>query len=452
MRDTFKLRCFTILCLTSFRTIAISLDSLTATQSLTNDQTLVSPGQVFELGFFDPGNSRWYLGIWYKNIPDKTVVWVANKDSPLSNSSGTFKIGDHGNIVVVDQAGSISWSSNQTQAVNPVVQLLDSGNLVVRETNENDPEKFLWQSFDYPTDTLLADMKLGWDLDTGFDRYITSWKSTEDPSTGDYSFKLDFRGFAEIFLWNKQTPIYRSGPWNGIRFSGVPEMEPLNGLNFNFVMDQHEVSYSFSIANASLISRLIVNATGNLQRFIWIESSQVWNLYWYAPKDQCDSYRECGPYGICDTDLSPVCTCMKGFAPKNLQAWNLRDGSDGCVRNTSLGCESDKFLQLKNMKLPETTTAFVDKTLSLKECEEMCLKNCSCTAYASYQINNGGQGCVTWSSELMDMRVYPEGGGQDLYVRLAASELGTFRFISSPSILYHYFPGPLPGLVFITIA
>lgn len=433
MRDTFKLRCFTILCLTSFRTIAISLDSLTATQSLTNDQTLVSPGQVFELGFFDPGDSRWYLGIWYKNIPDKTVVWVANKDSPLSNSSGTFKIGDHGNIVVVDQAGSISWSSNQTQAVNPVVQLLDSGNLVVRETNENDPEKYLWQSFDYPTDTLLADMKLGWDLDTGFDRYITSWKSTEDPSTGDYSFKLDFRGFAEIFLWNKQTPIYRSGPWNGIRFSGVPEMEPLNGLNFNFVMDQHEVSYSFSIVNASLISRLIVNATGNLQRFIWIESSQVWNLYWYAPKDQCDSYRECGPYGICDTDLSPVCTCMKGFAPKNLQAWNLRDGSDGCVRNTSLGCESDKFLQLKNMKLPETTTAFVDKTLSLKECEEMCLKNCSCTAYASYQINNGGQGCVTWSSELMDMRVYPEGGGQDLYVRLAASELDDGGSVSSGS-------------------
>ncbi|KAB1223055.1 Receptor-like serine/threonine-protein kinase SD1-8 [Morella rubra] len=433
MRDTFKLRCFTILCLTSFRTIAISLDSLTATQSLTNDQTLVSPGQVFELGFFDPGNSRWYLGIWYKNIPDKTVVWVANKDSPLSNSSGTFKIGDHGNIVVVDQAGSISWSSNQTQAVNPVVQLLDSGNLVVRETNENDPEKYLWQSFDYPTDTLLADMKLGWDLDTGFDRYITSWKSTEDPSTGDYSFKLDFRGFAEIFLWNKQTPIYRSGPWNGIRFSGVPEMEPLNGLNFNFVMDQHEVSYSFSIANASLISRLIVNATGNLQRFIWIESSQVWNLYWYAPKDQCDSYRECGPYGICDTDLSPVCSCMKGFAPKNLQAWNLRDGSDGCVRNTSLGCESDKFLQLKNMKLPETTTAFVDKTLSLKECKEMCLKNCSCTAYASYQINNGGQGCVTWSSELMDMRVYPEGGGQDLYVRLAASELDDGGSVSSGS-------------------
>jgi hypothetical protein len=247
-------------------------------------------------------------------MSDKTVVWVANRNTPLSNSSGTFKIGDHGNVVVVDQVGNISWSSNETKAGQHVVQLLDSGNLVVKEMNESDPGKYLWQSFDYPTDTLLPDMKLGWELDTGFDRHLTSWRSSADPSTGDYSFKLDFRGFPEIFLWNKQEVEYRSGPWNGIRFSGVPEMAPLNYLSFDFVMDQHEVYYSYSTTNASLISRLVVNATnGYLQRFAWIESCQEWNLYWYAPKDQCDSYGECGPYGICDTNASPVCRCMKGF-------------------------------------------------------------------------------------------------------------------------------------------
>ncbi|KAG7964091.1 hypothetical protein I3843_09G150600 [Carya illinoinensis] len=423
MRDITKLHCFTVFCLAFFPNIAISLDSLTATQSLSKDKTLSSAGQVFELGFFDPGNSKWYLGIWYRDIPDKTVVWVANRDAPLSNSSGTFKIGDNGSIVVLHQDGKLSWSSNQTQVVNPVVQLLDSGNLVVREMSENDPEKYLWQSFDYPTDTLLPGMNLGWDLDTGFDRYLRSWKSSVDPSTGDYSFKLDFHGFPEIFLLNKQVPTYRSGPWNGIRFSGVPEMDPLNGLDFTFVMDSDHISYSFSVKNTSLLSRLIMNATGNLQRYTWIESSQVWNKYWYAPKDQCDSYKECGPYGICDTDSSPVCRCMQGFAPKNLQAWNFRDGSDGCVRNTNLGCEKDKFLLLKNMKLPETSSAFVDKTMSIEDCKEMCLKNCSCIAYADYEITNGGKGCVTWTGELIDMREYTQGSGQDLHVRLAASEI-----------------------------
>jgi hypothetical protein len=95
------------------------------------------------------------------------------------------------------------------------VLLLDSGNLVVKEMNENDPEKYLWQSFDYPTDTLLPGMKLGWDLDPSFDRYLTSWKSSVDPSTGDYSFKLDFRGFPGIFLRNKQGIEYRSGLGTG---------------------------------------------------------------------------------------------------------------------------------------------------------------------------------------------------------------------------------------------
>lgn len=441
MRDISKLHCLTILCLTFFPTIAVSLNNLTATQSLTNNLTLVSPGQVFELGFFTPDNSRWYFGIWYKNIPVKTVVWVANKDTPLSNSSGTFKFGVHGNIVVVDEAGTILWSSNQTQAVNPVVQLLDSGNLVVLDTNQNT----LWQSFDYPTDTLLPGMKLGWDLDTGLDRYLTSWKNTNDPSTGSYSFKLDFHGFPEILLWDKQQvqPVYRSGPWNGLRFSGVPEMQPLDGLSFEFAIDQHQVYYSFSVTNDSLISRLTMNSTGYLQRFVWIENTQVWNSFWYAPKDQCDYYSSCGPYGICDTNASPICKCMKGFAPKNLQAWNLRDGSDGCLRNTTLDCEKDKFWLLKYVKLPETTTAFVDKTMSLNECHDMCLKNCSCTAYANYNISGEGIGCVIWTSQLLDMRVYTEGSGQDLYVRLAASEIGMFFNFSFLLFNLFIFSGPL---------
>jgi hypothetical protein len=130
------------------------------------------------------------------------------------------------------------------------------------------------------------------------------------------------------------------------------------------------------------------------------------------------------------------------WTAKNLQAWNLRDGSDGCVRNTTLGCESDKFLPLNNMKLPETTTtAYVDKTMNLNECEEMCLKNCSCTAYANYQINNGGSGCLTWTGELLEVRVYTEGGTQDLYVRLATSEIGTLKFLFLPRVLF--FAAPL---------
>ncbi|PON40091.1 S-locus glycoprotein [Trema orientale] len=402
-----------------------SVDSLSSIQSLTNDQTLVSAGQVFELGLFKPGSSGWYLGIWYKKIPVQTVVWVANRDTPLSNSSATLKFRDRGSIVLLDSTGNLTWSSNQTGAIDPVLQLLDSGNLVVRDQNDNDPDKFLWQSFDSPTDTLLPDMKLGWDLRTGLNRNITSWKSSTDPSTGDFSFDLNYRGFPEIFLREKQRIEYRSGPWNGERFSGVPEMNPVSGLRFEFVTTQQEVYYSFSISQqskSSMISRLFVNPSGNLERYTWIESSQTWNRFWYAPKDQCDSYMECGPYGVCDSNASPVCQCPKGFAPKNLQAWNLRDGSDGCVRKTELECGKDKFLMMKQMKLPQSSTAFVDRNMTLDECRKRCLENCSCTAYANADVSNGGSGCVTWSGDLIDLRNYAE-GGQVLFLRLAASDL-----------------------------
>ncbi|EXC11581.1 Receptor-like serine/threonine-protein kinase SD1-8 [Morus notabilis] len=424
MRGLTKRWSFAIFCLTFFTTlfpISLSADTLSSTESLTNNRTLVSASEVFEFGLFRPGSKGWYLGIWYKKIPTETYVWVANRDTPLLNSSATLKFDDHGSLVLLDPSGNITWSANQTRtAQNLVLQLLDSGNLVVREENDDDPENYLWQSFHYPTDTLLPGMKLGWDF--GFETYLSSWKTTSDPSTGDYSFKLDPRGFPEIFLRNNQVITYRSGPWNGNRFSGVPEMAPVKGIQFSFVDREDEVYYTFSISNNYLLSRLVVGPSGVLDRFTWVESSQTWNTFWYAPKDQCDDYKECGPYGVCDSNASPVCKCLKAFAPRNPQAWELRDGSDGCVRRTELGCNSDKIWTAKNVKLPESSSAFVDRNMSLEECRKLCLENCSCTAYANADIENGGTGCVTWSGELIDIRDYAE-GGQVLYVRLAAADL-----------------------------
>ncbi|KAL2343928.1 hypothetical protein Fmac_005213 [Flemingia macrophylla] len=417
--------CLTTL-LTLFPTLSISSDTLTPSQSLPTNQTLLSPNAIFELGIFSFTNTTWYLGIWYHT--DRTIVWVANRDTPLRNNMGFLKITHTGSLLIVDdQSEKPIWSTNETNAKDPILQLLDSGNLVLKEASEesvNDPTKFLWQSFDWPTDTLLPGMKLGWNLDTGVETHITSWSATnEDPSSGDFSFKLEYRGLAEFFLWEKKQRIYRSGPWNGERFSGVPEMQPVtDSIKFTFFEDQHQVYYTFSIDNQSLFSRLSVSSQGELRRLTWIESRRAWNNFWYAPKDQCDGYGECGPYGICDTNASPVCQCVRGFRPRNQQAWALRDGSDGCLRITALACPTDAFLRLPNLKLPDTTSVLVNRTLGLPECRELCRRNCSCTAYANVDVRNGGTGCVMWLRDLFDLRRYPS-GGQDLYVRLAPKDL-----------------------------
>ncbi|GAB2298753.1 hypothetical protein Dimus_032829 [Dionaea muscipula] len=85
---------------------------------------------------------------------------------------------------------------------------------------------------------------------------------------------------------------------------------------------------------------------------------------------------------------------------------------------------TDGFLVMENMKLPQSSGAFVNRSMSSMECKDMCIKNCSCTAYADSDFVNGvGSGCVTWAGDLIDLRSFPQ-GGQNLYVRLAASDLG----------------------------
>ncbi|KAJ0845236.1 putative non-specific serine/threonine protein kinase [Helianthus annuus] len=65
-------------------------------------------------------------------------------------------------------------------------------------------------------------MRLGWDRKTGVNRFLRSWKSGMDPGSGSYTFKMNVDGFPEIFLSAGVKPVFRSGPWNGRRFSGVP--------------------------------------------------------------------------------------------------------------------------------------------------------------------------------------------------------------------------------------
>nr|GMC53783.1 G-type lectin S-receptor-like serine/threonine-protein kinase At4g27290 [Ipomoea batatas] len=149
--------------------ITVNADTITTDQPITDGGTIVSAGGNFELGFFSPGSSKKrYIGIWYSNIPTKDVVWVANRETPLNNTSGKLMLKDNGILVLLDGSNEEMWSSNSsTYLKNPVARLLDTGNLVVLEGNGHSSNDSAWQSFDYPGNTLLPGMKLGRNLTTG---------------------------------------------------------------------------------------------------------------------------------------------------------------------------------------------------------------------------------------------------------------------------------------------
>ncbi|KAH7650655.1 S-receptor-like serine/threonine-protein kinase protein [Dioscorea alata] len=404
-------------------------DTITPIQPLAYNETLVSADGRFSLGFFTPGKSKnQYIGLWYNKMADKTPVWVANRKNPITSSTGLVSISSStGELLITDQNSAVVWSSGSivTNMFNPVAQLLNSGNLVIKDANSSD-DKFAWQSFDYPTDTLLEGMKMGVDFVTGLNRTLTAWTSESDPSPSQYYLMLDIHGDPQLVLCSGSKKVYRTGPWNGLRYSAIPATLTYYGFNFSFINNKKEISYYFTTI-PSVLSKLAVNQSGQLQRSLLVEGSGLWNIIWYAPMDQCDKMPPCGPFATCNPNNSPKCDCIQGFKPKSSDQWMYRDATEGCVRKTRLDCKNgtDGFLPIPNLKLPDTSNATVDTSLSLDKCKVKCLSNCLCTAYALADVRNGGSGCIIWTNELTDLKFLTnDTDGQDLYVRLAAADLG----------------------------
>ncbi|KAL4585498.1 hypothetical protein LXL04_010119 [Taraxacum kok-saghyz] len=409
-----------------------STDSITLTRPLKDGDILVSSGETFALGFFSPRNSsNRYVGIWYNKVSEQTVVWVANRDRPITNSTGILSLDETGNLVL-RQSGQpfLFWSTNVSGLVNNDVnsgKLLDSGNLVLFQGQ--DRGVYSWQSFDYPSNTILPGLKFGEDLKSGLNRMATSWKSGGNPGIGEYSFKLELSGSPQIFLYKGATPIWRGGSWTGHGWSGVPEMTPNYLFDVTYTNNNDEVALVYVIRNSSIFSRLVLNETGKVERSTWHESDRRWFGFWSAPKDECDGYSHCGPFGLCDPYKSGTfeCDCLPGYEPQSPQDWYLRDATGGCKRKAGAGVctEGEGFVELAHVKVPDTSTARVNMSLGSEACEGLCLRDCTCMGYAVADISGGGRGCVTWSGGMIDARTYSD-GGQPFFIRVDADELAKY--------------------------
>ncbi|XVF78024.1 hypothetical protein PTKIN_Ptkin14bG0095000 [Pterospermum kingtungense] len=112
---------------------------------------MVSSGQMFQLGSFTPTNLKnYHVAIWYQYISERTLVWIANRDFPLT-ASAFLCISFDGSLVI--RQGKIIYMVTEIEPIGNVsVTLLDLGNLVVRDEKSNT----LRQSFDFPTNTFLS--------------------------------------------------------------------------------------------------------------------------------------------------------------------------------------------------------------------------------------------------------------------------------------------------------
>ncbi|CAI0431247.1 unnamed protein product [Linum tenue] len=408
-----------------------STDTIRFNESLADGQVLISSGKKYTLGFFSPGKStNRYVGIWFTKLPTQEVVWVANRDDPINDTSSSLSIDPRGGGLVLNQringTAATLWSINVSTGENPVVaRLLDEGNFVLLRQDGDRETVVLWQSFAHPTDTYLPYTP----RKTGPDYAIRSWKSPDDPATGDWSYVLEPNGVPQLILYEGRTKRWRSGPWNGFAWSGVPDIARVSFFNSSVVIDKNDVTFTCGLRDPAVVARVHLHPSGTLSRDLWQDKEGRWDEVYRYPTETCDVYGKCGPNGNCDPfkvvgDFP--CICLPGFEPRSSSDWFLRDALGGCVRKRAtrnLGCGGgDGFVKLENAKVPDTRTATADADMNLSRCEQECLRNCSCTAYASSNLTSG-IGCMRLYGDLVDTRVLI-GFGQDLYVRVDAIELG----------------------------
>ncbi|KAM1358487.1 hypothetical protein TB2_045458 [Malus domestica] len=413
-------------------------------------ETLVSSGGRFELGFFSPspeGTQR-YVGIWYHQPSPRTVVWVANREKPVDNSTGNGSLAlQDGNLHVLDAAGKRYWSTEveTSESLTQTVTLMDSGNLVLSSGHDKLAVNILWQSFQSPTDTFIPGMLMDKSL------VLTSWRGEDDPKSGQFIFKKDPVGEDQYVITKSKSDLESILYWKGGEratdaFYSFDQMLPaVTYLLSNFSKKYVERNYPKIFGSPSQNSykniaippqseykytRLVINITGEIQFLRWIEYTKQWNLNWSAPRDECSVLNACGNFGSCNDNNMPFLSkCLPGFKPLYLEKWNSGDFSDGCARKSALCNKNDTFLSLKKMKVgnPDSEINVDNET----ECRNVCLNRCRCKAYSyaksennSYRREASTSLCRIWNvGDLNNLEEEYNNMGQDLCVRVALSDL-----------------------------
>ncbi|GLT53964.1 hypothetical protein SLA2020_271980 [Shorea laevis] len=108
----------------------------------TTNSTWLSQSGLYAFGFYKQGNG-YAVGIFIAGIPEKTVVWTANRDDPPISGNATLLFASDGRLVLQlaqQQLAVVAESSGSASA-----SMLNSGNFVIY----NSDQKIIWQSFDH---------------------------------------------------------------------------------------------------------------------------------------------------------------------------------------------------------------------------------------------------------------------------------------------------------------
>lgn len=285
------------------------------------DSSWKSPSGDFAFGFYPLVSSNYLVGIWFDKIPQKTLVWSANRDDPARIGS-TINFTLTGQFLLQHANKTSVLIYNGTNATSAMMQ--DNGNFVLL----NSHSKIIWQSFDSPTDTILP----GQTLNMGQMLYSNA-NGTQDHSTDQYKLLVQKSdGNIVISAFRFSDPGYCSASTNShtnvrLIFNNVTAfLYAVNGTENIFNMTTEVPSPVENYYHCATI-----NDQGNFQQLIYLkESGKDWTVIWQAITQPCTVNGICGVYGFCTSpDNNTVnCSCLPGYT-----SFDSNFPSKGCYPN-----------------------------------------------------------------------------------------------------------------------
>ncbi|KAK9053891.1 hypothetical protein SSX86_024966 [Deinandra increscens subsp. villosa] len=355
-------------------------DTLHQGQQLKDWDELISSNRVFSLKFFSFGTMvSPYLGVFYfynneriryrqldyyqkKTSDDDSsnkAVWVANRNNPIRDIYGKISIDVNGKFSILSGGGTVLdlFSPSQLVIRNASARLLDSGNLVLQELHpDGSVKRVLWQSFDYPTDTLLPGMKLGINLKTGHRWSLTSWRNDELPSKGLFTLVGDFNGTSQMAILRQGNVYWMSGPWQNGEFRHTDLQSSGPDVRLYYVSNATEQSFTYLTRTYDSFPALKMQQDGQLT-----STALRLNLH-------CQNIND--PPGCAEDEFKKL-ECRKDY-----QFGSPIDNGYGYYSFV------DEYVY--------------DESYNLYDCKRICWSNCTCVAYTTAR---GRVGCKTYGKQ-----------------------------------------------------
>ncbi|XP_078175161.1 G-type lectin S-receptor-like serine/threonine-protein kinase SD2-5 [Carex rostrata] len=312
------------------------------------------------------------------------VIWSANRAQPVSENA-TLQLTSQNGLTLRDSNGSLVWTTDVANRSVVGMNITESGTLVLYDINNF----IIWQSSDYPTDSLIMGQTL-----VGGMRIIANSSSTNLTKSNLYLtlFEDGLFGFVE----SDPPQMYYSGSGNRTVDKST-FMRFMNGslTMFSTLSNPNKTKILFQLPLATSKQYMRLESDGHLRLYDFNRTH--WNMVDDLLKmNNCDYPTVCGKYGICNNGQ---CTCPThtGTLENYFVPVDNRQAELGCYAVTPITCQdvnNHLMLDLNNVSYFNTIDLVAFSPTDEDSCKKACLGNCSCKA-AMFEWPNGNSSAGT---------------------------------------------------------